>query len=662
MAEFICHGDFAELVPVDVYGKEMAERELPEHPESLKNRHILYRRRFALGAFDRAVLKISADDYYKLYVNGRFVAMGPAASYPHCYNYNEIDVSDYLIEGENVIAVHTYYQGLINRVWVSGDQRQMLWCELYVDGALALESDSSWLCHDNTGYSDVCIVGYDTAYMERYDSGAVEVGFAAPDFDDSAWENAAVRKHIDYTFAGESVPLIDMYDVIPEKIESTDYGYFVDLGYEAVGYLTVSAHGARGDLVKLYYGEELTEDGRVRYEMRCNCSYREEWVLSGGDDVLDNYDYKAFRYAEIHLPKGVSVSDVRMKIRHYPYEKRATYNTENEKLKKIFKLCEDTIKYGTQENFVDCPTREKGQYLGDVSIAARAHAVLTGDTTLIKKAIRDFCNSAFICPGLMAVSVSSLMQEIADYSLQLAATVLWVYKFDGDIDFLRYAEPYMTGVYKYFLGFTREDALVCKQTEKWNMVDWPMNLRDDYDFPIVRPIESDEPHNVLNAFWYGFIVALNGIYKELGMPRLDIEDKIKNAYIGSFYKSEIGLFTDSAESSHTAIHSNVLPLLFGVCDGDDALVSRIVNLVHEKKLTSAGTYMSYFTLAALVKHGYRDLAEELACDDGCWLNMISEGGTTAFEAWGKEQKWNTSLFHPWSVSPLIVFNEEYEVY
>ena len=105
MAEFICHGDFAELVPVDVYGKEMAERELPEHPESLKNRHILYRRRFTLGAFDRAVLKISADDYYKLYVNGRFIAMGPAASYPHCYNYNEIDISEYLLKGENVIAV-----------------------------------------------------------------------------------------------------------------------------------------------------------------------------------------------------------------------------------------------------------------------------------------------------------------------------------------------------------------------------------------------------------------------------------------------------------------------------------------------------------------------------------------------------------------------------
>lgn len=662
MAEFICHRDFASLTPINVFGKELEERKLPAHPEHLRNRHVLFRRRFALGKFDRATIKISADDYYKLYINGRFVAMGPAASYPHCYNYNEIDISEYLTEGDNLIAVHTYYQGLINRVWVSGDLRQMLWCELYVDGELVLESDSSWLCHDHTGYSEICKVGYDTAYMERYDSRANEVGFSSLDFDDSTWGHACVREHTDYVFSDKSVPIIDLYDASPNMIKATDYGYFVDVGYEAVGYLTIEAKGSCNDVVRLYYGEELTDNGRVRYEMRCNCSYREEWLLSGGEDSLENYDYKAFRYAEIHLPKGVSVSDIRMKIRHYPYKKRAVYNTENEKLKSILKLCEDTVKYGTQENFVDCPTREKGQYLGDVSIAARAQAILTGDTTLIKKAIRDFCNSSFICPGLMAVSVSSLMQEIADYSLQLAATVLWVYRFDGDMDFLRYAEPYMTGVYEYFSRFAGADGLLRKQTEKWNMVDWPMNLRDDYDFPIVRPIESEEPHNVLNAFWYGFIVALNGIYHQLGIPKLGIQERIKNSYVKTFYKEEKGLFTDSYASDHSSMHSNVLPLLFGICDGDSELILRIVELIKAKKLTSAGTYMSYFTLSALTKHGYRDVAEELACDDGCWLNMIREGGTTAFEAWGKDQKWNTSLFHPWSVSPLIVFNEEHEIY
>ena len=68
-----------------------------------------------------------------------------------------------------------------------------------------------------------------------------------------------------------------------------------------------------------------------------------------------------------------------------------------------------------------------------------------------------------------------------------------------------------------------------------------------------------------------------------------------------------------------------------------------------------GVYMAYFTLAALKLHGEYDLAKELILDPACWLNMISEGATMTYEAWGKEQKWNTSLCHPWAVAPLIVF-------
>ena len=42
--------------------------------------------------------------------------------------------------------------------------------------------------------------------------------------------------------------------------------------------------------------------------------------------------------------------------------------------------------------------------------------------------------------------------------------------------------------------------------------------------------------------------------------------------------------------------------------------------------------------------------------------MLREGGTTTFETWSKEQKWNTSLFHPWATAPLIVFAKEVEIY
>ena len=58
----------------------------------------------------------------------------------------------------------------------------------------------------------------------------------------------------------------------------------------------------------------------------------------------------------------------------------------------------------------------------------------------------------------------------------------------------------------------------------------------------------------------------------------------------------------------------------------------------------------------------KEKAEQLAMDEGAWLNMLQEGATTTFEAWGKAQKWNTSLFHPWATAPLIVFAKDTEAY
>ena len=348
-----------------------------------------------------------------------------------------------------------------------------------------------------------------------------------------------------------------------------------------------------------------------------------------------------------------------MLVRHYPCIERASFDADTPELEAIVRLCADTVKYGMQENFVDCPTREKGQYLGDVSVAARAHAVLTGDTTMMKKAISDFCHSCFICDGMMAVSTSSLMQEIADYSLQFPAQVLWVYKTDGDLEFLKFAAPYVIRVYNYFLRYEREDGLIEGVYDKWNLVDWPANLRDGYDFPLTRPI-GDGVHNVLNAFWCGFLQATDEICRILGIEETGKTERAIDSFVKCFYSEERGLFCDSVEHTHSAVHSNILPLLFGI--GSRECHERIVKLIEEKRLCSMGVYMAYFALASLKVRGEYELAKRLICDPACWLNMLSEGATTTFEAWGKDQKWNTSLFHPWATAPLIILSKNTPAY
>ena len=128
--------------PRQVFHRQLERIDLPADDQ--ENSHVLFRKMIELKKSpSEARIYITADDYYKLYINGRFVVQGPAPAYHFCYNYNEIDVTDYLCEGENVLAVHTYYQGLINRAWQSGDQTRvprvfgvyllsgLMWCETH---------------------------------------------------------------------------------------------------------------------------------------------------------------------------------------------------------------------------------------------------------------------------------------------------------------------------------------------------------------------------------------------------------------------------------------------------------------------------------------------------------------------------------------------------
>ena len=658
--EFICHPDFENLAPVNVFHKEHSGEKLKNSPEEIQNRHILFRNKFTLKKQGEAVLKITADDYYKLYINGRFVTQGPAPCYPHFFYYNEIDITDYLVEGENTIAVHCYYQGLINRVWVSGDNRQMLWFSLDVGGETVLISDESWLCCNHTAYSALHTVGYDTSFCECYDSRDKNINFFEPDFDDSDWGACSVFENADYTLVKQPTNQLEIYDVNPKEIHRINDGLFVDFGFEAVGYICLKAKGCCGDKVVIRAGEELNPDSTVRYDMRCNCLYEDEWILSGGEDEYNQFDYKAFRYAEILFPETAEITHIAFAVRHYPFWDKSSYQTGNADLQRVIELCKNTIKYGTQECYMDCPTREKGQYLGDLSVSARAQVAVTGDTAMMKKAIADFFNSSFICPGLMAVSTSSFMQEIADYSLQLPAQVCWVYSVDKDLDFVRRAEPYLTAMLNHFKSFMTENCLLESVVDKWNLVDWPDNLRDGYDFSLTKPIGKGL-HNVINAFWCGFLQAMDEVYSILDMPLTELTDDATKNFVKLFFNPETNLFCDTPAHSHSAIHSNILPLLFNLGINDENKKA-IISLMKKKRLNSMGVYMAYFALAALKKHGEMSLAEELTTDPACWLNMLDEGATATFEAWGKDQKKNTSLFHPWATAPLIVFSDKVRPY
>lgn len=77
--KWITDAEFTNLKPRNVFHKQLEQVDLPcnEH----RNRHILFRKNFLCNKLSKnAKIYISADDYYKLYINGQFIAQGPAPS------------------------------------------------------------------------------------------------------------------------------------------------------------------------------------------------------------------------------------------------------------------------------------------------------------------------------------------------------------------------------------------------------------------------------------------------------------------------------------------------------------------------------------------------------------------------------------------------------
>jgi|GEM_PF-3603244 len=80
--QWITSAEFANAEPVNVFHRQYdfeSGKRVLEKSKALQNRHTLFRGEFFLDELPKeARLFFSADDYAKIYVNGKFAAQGPA--------------------------------------------------------------------------------------------------------------------------------------------------------------------------------------------------------------------------------------------------------------------------------------------------------------------------------------------------------------------------------------------------------------------------------------------------------------------------------------------------------------------------------------------------------------------------------------------------------
>lgn len=650
----------------------------PEFNSETQNIHTLFRKNFTQSRRDRikcARLFITADDVYKLYFNSEFVGEGPAQSYPFSYNYNCYDVTDLIKHGENSIGVHVYYQGLFNIYLVSADNLCGMICQLeivYDDGSVEyVTTDSSWKYIECDAYMPTFIYGYQTQFSEDIDTRKIPHGWLDAAFNLTNWQKSLIAARpypTEYTLVPQiTLPVIHR-KLFPKKIKRHSGFYFFDFGKETVGSPVFSIKGNSGDTIEIRFGEELDEEGRVKYKIRANCTYSDKITLSGNDDLVEYFDYKGYRYMEIiGAPESFAPESLYTLERHYPFPlDAASFESSDEVMNGIWDICAQSVRIGTQDAYYDCPTREKGGFVGDALITGLSHLILTGDTDIYKKFIIDAYNSSRYCPALMAHLPSYDINICADYSSLLPLFLEEYYNYTADKDFISEMLPAAEGIWAYYSEFLNDDFLLEKIEHMYKvpdemnplLIDWPINLRDGYDMEnATRGIST-----TVNMFFYGFLKTLSRIYRTLGnTKRADelelIYLKMGESIIARTYNHETGLFTDTPDSENSSIHANALQLFYGLevpCG-----YKPIVDMIMKKRL-NCGVYFSYFVIKGLYNIGEDASASDLLLgkDEHSWYNMLKCGATTCMEVWGPDQKWNTSWCHPWSSSPIYFYTAE----
>jgi hypothetical protein len=130
----------------------------------------------------------------------------------------------------------------------------------------------------------------------------------------------------------------------------------------------------------------------------------------------------------------------------------------------------------------------------------------------------------------------------------------------------------------------------------------------------------------------------------LGCETYRDEKELTKAFFDAFYLKDRHLFKDSVRSDHISMIGNVFPFAFDLIP-DSVYTENMIAMIKEKGVRSVSFFGAFLLLEGLVRSGNEDMISDMLLDSGAWLRMLNEGARVTFEGWGKDTKWNTSLFH-----------------
>ena len=161
-----------------------------------KNSYAYLRKTFDIdGEVEGASAYVAADQWYKLYVNGRYVGRGPSRSGREVKHYDTIDITPHLRPGRNVISAVAHYIGETTHFSAPVTAAFLLLAEVRCAGgkSLLITTDGTWRAVNSPAFDPSSHrIFFPLGFQEVYDARREPEGWHGADFDDSGWAAPAV--------------------------------------------------------------------------------------------------------------------------------------------------------------------------------------------------------------------------------------------------------------------------------------------------------------------------------------------------------------------------------------------------------------------------------------------------------------------------------------
>ncbi|MCL2422228.1 MAG: hypothetical protein FWD03_10255, partial [Defluviitaleaceae bacterium] len=483
-----------------------------------------------------ANLHISANERYRLYVNGKEVISGPCRG-DHWHQYcDTVDIAKYLVPGKNIVAAkvtaYVPYEATnddrsnFGPIWAmsnSGGPLLIVWGEM--DGADISTGRASWFCKDDTAISwKLQPMAFWMGCTEEVDGEAIPHGWEKEESIQGflpvkqKWTNQVrfgevpslflYERPIKHLLRKEDISLKG--DWKSELAANSSYEFLLDASTLTTSFVYLACEGGAGSNISLTYSEAFSKhDGERRYkEVRSDTSGELLGVVDiyrpgGGDESYSPSWFRCFRFIKVKVETGnepLTLHPIKLIETHYPLENKISFDADTQPwINKVWDISLRTLEMCMHESYEDCPFYEQLQYTMDTRLQMLFNYAVNGDTSMQLKAIHDYHTSMLPEGILQSRFPSKYPQVIPAFSLHWIFMLKDYYMQTGDATLLERYRPTMESVLAWFKRKVGEQGLV-ENAGYWDFADWTDAWGDISGTPRAATVGPSTIHNLVYAY------------------------------------------------------------------------------------------------------------------------------------------------------------------